>query len=53
MKLVKVIPETSPDDIDLSPDDLDASSDDFDAAILQPLRVQAMGSIMVEISSCH
>ena len=26
---------------------------DFDAAILQPLRVQAMGSIMVKISSCH
>ena len=30
-----------------------ASPSDFDTAILQPLRVQAMGSIMVEISSCH
>ena len=27
---------------------------DFDAAILlQPLRVQGMGTIMVEITSCH
>ena len=53
MKLVRVTSEISPDDIDVSPDDFDASPDDFDAAILQPMRVQAMGSIMVEISSCH